>query len=138
MSKNQERAVREIVRQTVGHMKETERREVLEWAERSLNVVRDSNLSRREKLVQLRKVKSTKAVLRLLLAVARLVKAKTWDGQSWARRLTVGGLGIGFATFGTKAAGVAAMGTAVGVPLALITATGALVLGVVIDELKKP
>lgn len=130
-------AVRKVVAQTIEVMDEKEKSEVLEWAERSMTIVSSRELSKSEKLLALREVKASKPILRLLLAVARLAKSKTWDNQSWARRLGISGLAIGAATFGTQAAGVAAMGTAIGVPLALITASGAVILGVIIDEIKK-
>lgn len=130
-------AVRKLVSETICQMDESEKLEVLDWAQRSITVVENKNLTKIQKVLELRKVKPTKPILRLILALARLAKLKAWDNQSWARRLGIGGLAVGGVTFGTQAAGVAAMGTAVGIPLALITASGAMILGVVIDEIKK-
>lgn len=137
MKQKSDLAVRKVVAQAVEVMNENEKAEVLSWAERSMTIVNNRELSKSQKLLALREVRASKPILRLFVALARLVKSKTWDNQSWARRFGIGGLAVGAVTFGTQAAGVAAMGTAIGVPLALITASGGLVLGVVIDEIKK-
>jgi hypothetical protein len=128
---------RKIVSETVSQMTDQERAEVLDWANRSLVVVENKELTRTQKLIELRKVHPSKAALRIIAALARLTKSKVWDNQSWARRLGIAGLATGAAVFGSKAAGVAALGSAIGVPLALITGAGATVLGVIIDEVKK-
>jgi hypothetical protein len=67
----------------------------------------------------------------------KAIKVVAWDDQTWARRLFIGGAVVGIASFGGESAGIAAMGTAVGVPLALISTVGATILGVLIDETKK-
>lgn len=128
---------RKVVSETINQMTEAEREEVQRWVTRSLTVVENKDLTKTEKLAELRRIKPTKAVLRILIALARVVKSKAWDNQSWARRLGLGGLAAGAVTFGTQGAGIAAFGTAVGVPLALLTGAGAALLGVVVDELKK-
>lgn len=137
MNSRRQSAVRRLISETYSQMNEEDRGVVREWAQRSLVVVENPALTKSQKVFELRKVKPTKPVFHLIVAIARLLKAKTWDNQSWARRLGVGGLTVGVVSFGTQAAGVAAMGTAIGVPLALITASGAAILGLIVDEFKK-
>jgi hypothetical protein len=49
----------------------------------------------------------------------------------------MGGMALGLAAFGSQGAGVAALGTAVGVPLWVISGAGASMAGVLLDELKR-
>jgi hypothetical protein len=128
---------RKIVSDTVNQLSDSQRADVQEWATRSLAIVENKSLSKKDKLIELQKVRRTKAVLRIIVALGRVIKAKSWDNQSWARRLSIGGLALGSIAFGKEAAGLAAFGGAVGVPLAFLTAGGAMVLGVLVDECQK-
>ena len=137
MKEEEESLARKAVAQTVAQMSAQEKKEVLTWAERSLAVVSNKSLTRKQKILALRDIKQTKPILRLLTALLRLVKNKTWTGQSWARRLGVISVSVGAITFGSQGAGLAAFGTAKAAPLLLLTTVGATFLGVLIDEIKK-
>ena len=47
------------------------------------------------------------------------------------------GMALGIAAFGAQGAGVAALGTAIGVPLWVISGAGASLAGVLLEELKR-
>ena len=136
-NKKQRTTVRSLARETVHQMSDSEKLLVKDWAQKSLVVVSSKELSRVEKVVALRKMRPTKPVIRLFLALLRAIKEKSWTNQSWARRLGIGGLTITAVAFGSKGAGIAAFGTAQGLPLFLVTATGATALGAIIDEINK-
>lgn len=129
--------VRTVVSEAVSQLDEQEKAVVLQWAKESREVVTQSSLTKKEKFARLREISSAKPVVVVLKAVARLLKSKAWDNQSWARRLGIAGLAAGVASFGLEGAGIVALGGGIGVPLALLSTAGATFLGVVIDELKK-
>jgi hypothetical protein len=66
-----------------------------------------------------------------------VIKKHSWAERGWVCRFCIGGAAVGLATFGTEAAGLAAMGTAIAVPLWLVTSAGSTMLGVLIEELHK-
>mgnify|MGYP006888963638 CR=1 FL=1 len=78
-----------------------------------------------------------KAILWIFFYFFRIFKNKAWSNQSWARRFGVIGATLGTAAFGTQAAGLAAMGGAVGISLALVSTVGATFVEVLVDELTK-
>lgn len=137
MTSEKKSVMRKFVAETIAEMDDKEKQEVLNWAERSLVIVKDKSLTKREKALALHNIKQTKPIFRLLLALLRLIKNKTWTGQSWARRLGLITLSASAVAFGSKGAGIAAFGTAQAAPVLLLTTIGATFLGVVIDEIKK-
>ena len=137
MADDKKSAVRKVVAKTIAEMNDQEKLEVLDWAERSLLVVNDGTLTRKDKVLALSKIKQTKPILRLLLALLSLIKNKTWTGQSWARRLGFITLSASAVAFGSKGAGIVAFGTAQAAPVLLLTTVGATFLGVVVDEINK-
>jgi hypothetical protein len=79
-------------------------------------------------------------VLPAVKIIARETKRLGWDDRSLPGRLGIGGAAVGLALFGGQGAGVAALGTAVGVPLWVVFGAGATFLGVLYEEItrKKP
>lgn len=60
-----------------------------------------------------------------------------WDERGTKSRFGIAGAGVGLAVFGTKGAGIAALGGAIGVPLWIVLGAGAYFAPVLIEELKK-
>lgn len=77
---------------------------------------------------------ATKVVLPVLRATARSTKRHVWDNRSTSARLGLGGMLVGATLFGGKNAGIAALGTAVGVPLWVVFGAGASFLNVLREE----
>lgn len=65
------------------------------------------------------------------------LKRLGWDERGTKSRFGIVGSGVGLALFGTQGAGIAALGTAIGVPLWVVLGTGAYFAPVLIDELRK-
>ncbi|MEZ5952700.1 MAG: hypothetical protein R3C13_00205 [Hyphomonas sp.] len=63
-----------------------------------------------------------------------------WRDRSLAAKLGLGASTVALAIFGTKGAGIAALGTAIGVPLWVVFGAGATFIGVLYEEItgKKP
>lgn len=91
-------------------------------------------------------------VIRLLLGLRKSLSAilkalinRLWtaarETPSWRPSVTMkfmlGGAVAGAAAFGAQSAGLAAMGTAIAVPLWLVTSAGSTMLGVLLDELRR-
>lgn len=72
--------------------------------------------------------------------LSRELKRKGWDDRNLASRFGLTGAAVGLAIFGGQGAGIAALGTAVGVPLWVVLGSGAAFAGVLADEFtrKKP
>lgn len=68
---------------------------------------------------------SSKVVWPVAKMVAKQAKKIGWDDRSRTARLGLGGAAIGAAVFGGKSAGIAALGTAIGVPLWVVLGAGA-------------
>jgi hypothetical protein len=80
---------------------------------------------------------SSKAAIAAAKIVTRHVKRVAWDERSTAARFGLGGAALGLAAFGSQGAGIAALGTAVGVPLWVVSGAGASLAGVLLDELNR-
>lgn len=69
--------------------------------------------------------------------ISRQTKRLAWDQRSTTARLGLGGAAIGAVVFGGQSAGIAALGTAVGVPLWVVFGAGASFLNVLREELAR-
>lgn len=136
-AKKQKVEMQNVVSLVTKELTDEEKSKVLQWAEKSLIVIENKNLSRVEKVKQLNKLETPKAVMIFFQALLRFLKNKAWTNQSWARRLGLIGATLGTAVFGTQAAGLATMGTGIGISLALVSTVGATFIGVLVDELSK-
>lgn len=73
------------------------------------------------------KFKNTKAILGSLL--------RFWDRQSLPSKLGVSASVVAMALFGSQGAGIAAMGTAIGVPLWVVFGAGGAWAGIMLEQL---
>jgi hypothetical protein len=69
--------------------------------------------------------------------LSREMKRYAWDDRGLPGRLGLGGAALGVAIFGGQGAGIAALGTAIGVPLWVVVGSGAAFAGVLIEELSR-
>ena len=113
-------------------------RELLQQWITQLLVLKDSPLGVLEKAKKAIAVTaSSKAAVTAAKIVAKHIKRVAWDERSTAARFGMSGIALGVFAFGSQGAGVAALGTAVGVPLWVISGAGASMAGVLLDELKR-
>ena len=105
------------------------------WIERLL-ALKTSSLSAAQKAKQAVVLTArSDVVLPTLKIIAREVKRHGWDERSLKGRLGIGGSAVGLALFGGQGAGIAALGTAIGVPLWVVFGAGATFLGVLYEEI---
>lgn len=134
---DQKGTARSVAHAAIQKMTDKEIKDVKIWAEKALVIVEDNKLSKKEKILAIRKIGTTRSIQRILAALLKALKGAVWDNQSWARRFGVIGLGGGLIAFGTKFGGWAAAGTAHAVPIALVSGAGGALLGLLLDEVGK-
>ncbi|MCO5089886.1 hypothetical protein [Bosea sp. (in: a-proteobacteria)] len=107
------------------------------WAGKLLEI-RASSMS---KLAKAKAAVSLTAPSKVVWPVAKMVAKEAkrigWDDRSKTARLGLGGAAVGAAVFGGKSAGIAALGTAVGVPLWVVLGAGASFANVLIEEVTR-
>lgn len=83
---------------------------------------------------------SSKVVIPVVKIIACETRRLVWDERGLKARLGLGGAAVGVALFGGQGAGIAALGTAIGVPLWVVFGAGAAFAGVLYEEIngKKP
>jgi len=122
---NKETGERVIAVRIVEGASPSEREALLYWMIRLLQI-RDSKLSQLQKARQaLLLTKRSEVIWPILKLLAAELKRFGWDERSNKARaglLTAGGA---LALFGTQGAGIAALGTAIGIPLWIVFGAGA-------------
>jgi hypothetical protein len=107
------------------------------WAGKLLEI-RSAPLSKLEKArAAMTLTASSKVVWPVAKMIAKEAKRIGWDDRSKTARLGLGGAAIGAAVFGGKSAGIAALGTAIGVPLWVVLGAGASFANVLIEEITR-
>ena len=108
-----------------------------EWITQLL-ILKDSPLGRLEKAKKaIALTSSSKAAVTAAKLIAKHIKSFAWDERSTASKFGLSGVALGIVAFGSQGAGVAALGTAIGVPLWVISGAGASMAGVLLEELKR-
>jgi hypothetical protein len=133
---------REIARSVVALATPAQRLCLFTWAQEII-AIRESNLPAQAKL---RRAIAASANVDLLVPVLQRMLAEMksvgyrskrllWDDRGWAARLALIGITAGSLGFGSQAAGIAALGRAVAVPLWFLLGSGGAFLGVLVDVL---
>lgn len=108
---------------------------VKSWAEEARVIRNDETLSKKEKIKHLFEITNkNKIVFKFLNQVVLLFKKHGWDQRNWASRLALSGFFVGIGVAGSKSAGIASLGMAIGVPVYILTSAGGALLGTIINE----
>ena len=134
---NHESEQRAVAVQLASAASGPEREALLLWMVQLLQL-RESKISgvRKAKEALLLTLRSN-VVWPVVKVLAREVKRLGWDERGTKSRFGIGGAVAGLAVFGTQGAGIAALGTAIGVPLWVVLGAGAYFAPVLVEELKK-
>jgi hypothetical protein len=128
---------RRVIQFIEPRLSDAQRLILLEWAERLLDI-RGSDISTLEKARgAIRETYRREVVLALLTTSASSLKDLAWDDRSWSARLGIGAATVTAAAVGRQGAGIAALGSAVGVPLWIVFGAGGSFAGMLIDELSR-
>ena len=105
------------------------------WIEKLL-AIRESSLPTRQKAKSaLAATQESKVVIPTVKVIARELKRLAWDDRGLKGRSFIGVSAGALAVFGGQGAGIAALGTAVGVPLWVVLGTGAVVVAGLYEDL---
>ena len=132
-SENQKQ--RELAEYVANRTSDAERDALIEWASELLKI-RESNLPASKKSSEaLRVTARSKIVKPTAKLIWGEVKRHAWDERSLSGRMGLGAAAVGVAVFGSQGAGIAALGTAIGVPLWVVLGGGGAFAGMLIEEL---
>lgn len=110
---------------------------ISQWAYGLLEI-RDKPLSKLDKARQaIRLTLSSNIVWPTVKIVASKVKEVGWDNRSRTGRFGIAGAATGIALFGGQSAGIAALGTAIGVPLWIVLGAGASFANLLVEEVAR-
>jgi hypothetical protein len=113
---------------------ESEKMALASWAQRLLEI-RGQDISKiRKAKLAVQETAQRGIIIPAIKILARDIKKYGWDERSKAGRFGLAGAGIGVALFGGQGAGIAALGTAIGVPLWVVIGSGAAFAGVLVEE----
>ena len=111
-----------------------QREALLHWAQQ-LIAIRDSSLSVTEKAkASISATIESKAIWPFMQTLGREMKRMGWDDRSLPARIGLGAAAIALLLPGKGAAGIAALGGAIGVPLWVVFGAGGAFAGVIIEE----
>ena len=128
---------RQLVVGIVDRATASERGALLAWA-RKLLEIREGSASAFSKANQaVLLTAASKIIWPIVRTLALELKHLGWDDQSLTGRTTVGGAAIAFLTIGGQGAGIAALGTAVSVPLWVVLAGGSGLAGHLVETIVK-
>lgn len=114
-----------------------ERQVLLKWAQQ-LVAIRDSDMSTLEKAKSsIATTYESEAIWPLLNLLGRELKRIGWDERSLPARIGLSAAALALVLPGQGAAGLAALGGAIGVPLWVVFGAGGAFLGVIIEEINK-
>ncbi len=107
------------------------------WAE-GLIAIKEGNQSRLNKArAAIALTLVSKIVWPAVKSAAATTKKIGWDDRSSTARLGLAGAGVGLALFGGQSAGIAALGTAIGLPLWIVLGAGSAFAGVFVEEIRR-
>ena len=126
----------DIARSIVQNASTEEKEALLHWAE-GLLLIRSKDLPVLKKAWEAIKLtKKSKVITPILKRIVTELKRIGWDERSWKARLGIGSVVATLATVGNTGAGIAALGSAIGVPLWIVIGAGATFAGTIVDEIK--
>lgn len=127
--------MRAIAVSVVSHANNHERRELLVWANTLLEIKRSSLSPARKTKAAIQATANSRLIVSTVKIVAREIKRIGWINRGIKGRFGISGAVAAVVLFGGQSAGIAALGTAIGVPLWVVFGAGATFLGVMIEEI---
>jgi len=125
------------IQRIVNRIPASDRQAVAIWLEKLLQIA-NLPIDKRDKAKRaIALTKESKVVWPIVKVMATELKRVGWDERNWASRLALSGLIIGLLAFSSEGAGIAAFGTAIGVPLWIVLGSGGALAGAILDEIKK-
>jgi hypothetical protein len=125
----------QVARKLNGHLDDAQRQALRAWLEGLLKIraSNDTNTAKIRAAITL--TRDAHVVRPIIIVISKEGKRIGWDERSWPTRLGLSAAMIAAAVFGGEGAGLAAFGTAIGIPLWIVCGAGAAFAGVLLDEL---
>lgn len=114
-----------------------ERTALILWANRLLKIRNSNKPSFKKASEALKLTMQSKVIWPFAKIIGREMKRHAWDERSLKGRMGLGAAAIGAVVFGGQGAGIAALGTAIGVPLWIVLGAGGAFAGMLIEELSE-
>jgi hypothetical protein len=109
---------------------------IASWAEKLLRI-RDEPVGVIEKSRRaMQETMDSKVVWPVAKTIGKEIKRLGWDERGTKSRFALVGSAAGIALFGGQSAGIAALGTAIGVPLWIVLGAGGAFAAVLLEELR--
>lgn len=126
-----------IIKEIVDDATLEQQRALLDWS-KDLLIVRRSDESVVTKVkAAIAATAQRKVIWPLVRVMLNRLKRLGWDERSWKTRLGIGTVAATAIVFGGQGAGIAALGTAIGVPLWIVFGAGGTFAGLLMDELEE-
>ena len=115
---------RQLVFAVVDRATTLERDALLAWARKLLEIRASSETAFSKAKQAVLSTAASPVIWPIVKTLAAELRHLGWDDQGLTGRMTVGGAATAFLTIGSQGASIAALGTAVGVPLWVVLAGG--------------
>jgi predicted lysophospholipase L1 biosynthesis ABC-type transport system permease subunit len=110
---------------------------LMDWADKLLTIKASSSSPWQKAKAAMEATRTAQLIWPVLKVIATKLKRVGWDARSWPARMFMTVAAVSALVFGGKAAGVAALGTAIGVPLWVVFGAGAGFATAVVREIKR-
>lgn len=131
------RQQKNVAKDIVGGLSIEEQNELELWCNQLIQI-RKGSFSKAEKIKQALKVTfKASNIFSVFKLISTSIKKYAWDDRKTKGRLGILGLGVGLTFFAGQAAGVAALGSAVGVPLWVVFGAGGTFVGFILEEIER-
>jgi hypothetical protein len=124
------------IQRIVDRIPTSERQAVAVWLDKLLHISKSSLETREKAKAAITLTKESNVILPIVKMMTTELKRVGWDERNWASRLALSGLAVGAVLFAGEGAGIAAFGTAIGVPLWIVLGSGGALAGAVLDEIR--
>ena len=132
-----------LIKKVVSSLSEAEKIELSDWAIKLFEIQKSTCSKRTKAKLALKVTKEVgigKTTLKTLFSVAKqggVAGKEVWNNRSLPAKIGITAAAATIAVFGTQGAGIAAFGTAIGLPLWMVTGAGAMFAATVAEEARR-
>lgn len=128
---------KEFANSLVKSLNDAEKHSLKLWCQ-DLLIVRNSSVNKIQKIKSI--VEATgkrKVIFPVLKSIYKSVKKYAWQDRGVKSRFGIIGIGVGATFFAGQSAGIAALGSAIGVPLWVVFGAGGTFAGFIVEEAER-
>jgi len=132
-----EQKYRDVAVVIVASASDAERAALMTWSRELLAIRNGTDSSWNKAKAALKLTANSKVIWPVVRSLARELKRVGWDERGTKSRFAMVGAGAGVLLFGGQSAGIAALGTAIAVPLWVVLGARGAFIAVLMDEVEK-